>query len=263
MSTEEPNAPVELRRQLFGDPEYPFWTAHPSKGHVIAVSGKLSVIVSVHKTALTVRHLDDEGNDSLEAKTLLFATEGKKVKVFDRLYFHGEDKPFQLNLIDNEPLYGYKPLNYESKLPENNPLRNMPFWGAPGGKNLTIISTLEWARLHLESENPKLPCKENEITLDLLYKCIELQKLRQTLRKQQNVLGTDKPHVAEKYMIDSIAPDAFMIGYHARQQDMAFVAYGRGKLPQYNDAVGEANQDDKCLELASGREQFRKTHNLD
>lgn len=45
---------------------------------------------------------------------------------------------------------------------------------------------------------------------------------------------------------------AFDAGYHARQQDLAFAAMTRGKLDQYNDAIGPASDHRVCLELVHG-----------
>lgn len=201
----EPNAKMEERRQLFNDPEFPFWTNTPSRGHVVLIKGRAHVVFDIekhdeHTQVIKARILQDDGTDLLGNGTdcVWFKSTEDKIKVIDRMYFHGEGKPYQINLIDNEPLYYLgKPSAHDDRLPPDHPLRNIPYWGAPGGKNLTIIACLEWALMHLEFEDKKLPCVENEETLKSLKWAICLQKMRQQTRLEQGVLGTNKPHVSD------------------------------------------------------------------
>jgi hypothetical protein len=202
---------MEERRQLFNDPEFPFWTSEPSRGHVALIDGVAHVVYDIKRDGayqtVLCRKLSPDGTDDLNNVTNCFwintpAESNAKIKIVDRMYFHGEDKPYQVNLIDNEPLYFLsKPLAHEDVLPPDHPLRHIPYWGAPGGKNLTIIACLEWALMHLEFEDKKLPCVENEETLKSLKWAICLQKMRQQTRLEQGVLGTNKPHVSDDIAI--------------------------------------------------------------
>lgn len=97
--------------------------------------------------------------------------------------------------MDDSHNYGSSPQTHDSVLPTDNPLASIPYWGHPGGKNLTIIHALEWALLHTQTENGKLPCKENEITIQALQEALKAQRLRQELRIKQGVLGTMLPHI--------------------------------------------------------------------
>jgi hypothetical protein len=67
----------------------------------------------------------------------------------------------------------------------------------------------------------------------------------------------------ENVIIDEWSSDeelAWQDGYHARQQDLAFIAFQRGKLDRYNDAIGDASDAKKCQERIdkSGTERFEE-----
>lgn len=207
MNIREPAVSTEARRSLFSDPEFPFWTTEPQRGHVVMCEGKLSVIFDIKEvgtqTWAMARILNPDGTDFLGNGTGMIVTKDSRgdkppgrVKVFDRMYFHGENKPYQIDLIDYEPLMnnGGNRTDHSDKLSPDNPLRMLPYWGGAGGKNLTIVACLEWALTHLEFENNKLPCLENEKSIWNLREAIALQKHRQKTRQEQGVIGTNQPH---------------------------------------------------------------------
>lgn len=210
MSTLEPAVTTADRRVLFNDPEFPFWTNNPQAGHVFLENGVVAVITKValvHQNIpkqIDFRKLLPDGSDSLSTPTeSLFLAPDKKLKVIDRMYYRGPEKRFEIDAIDYEPLILSSPKMNHANLLKDNPLSNLPYWGAPGGKNLTIVACLEWALVHLEYENRKLPCKENEITILDIKRAIRLQKLRQQTRQNQGVIGTNQPHISDEELIAS------------------------------------------------------------
>lgn len=187
----------------------------PSRGMVVLMRGLPCVVTSINieggRTIVVGRLLKSDGLDDLGNDLDFFVTRREglqdlELKVIDRMYYHGESKPFQIDPIDYEPLMltGKSRHNYSDRLPEDNPLRSLPFWGSPGGKNLTIIACLEWALMHLQNENGKLSCGENVSSIQHLKQAISLQKLRQESRQKQGVLGTDKAHVWDTSKIELI-----------------------------------------------------------
>lgn len=86
------------------------------------------------------------------------------------------------------------PQTHAAILPTDHPLREVAYWNAPGGKNLTIIHCLEWALKHLTIENEKLPCQENIQARWRLMEALQAQQTRQKLRQEQGVLGTMNAH---------------------------------------------------------------------
>lgn len=86
------------------------------------------------------------------------------------------------------------PQTHAAVLPTDHPLREVAYWNAPGGKNLTIIHCLEWALKHLTIEDEKLPCQENTQARWRLMEALQAQQTRQKLRQEQGVLGTMNAH---------------------------------------------------------------------
>jgi len=212
MSILEPAVTTAERRVLFNDPEFPFWTNSPQAGHVFLENGVVAIVIHVSvgdqkiPKQINFRKLLPDGSDSLSTPTeSLFLAPDKKLKVIDRMYYRGPEKRFEIDAIDYEPLILSSPKMNHANLLKDNPLSNLPYWGAPGGKNLTIIACLEWALVHLEYENRKLPCKENEITIDNIKKSIRLQKIRQQTRQNQGVIGTNQPHISDEELIASVS----------------------------------------------------------
>jgi hypothetical protein len=90
-----------------------------------------------------------------------------------------------------------KGYTHADRLSEDNPLRDMRYWDAPGGQNLQIIHTAEWMQAHLQHCEESLSCVENQESLPLLARIIELQRLRRQRRSEQGVLGKPLPHKSE------------------------------------------------------------------
>lgn len=80
-------------------------------------------------------------------------------------------------------------------LNESHPMSQIPYWGS--SNDITIIGMIEATIKWLEHEHEKLPCGENEKTLRYLECALIEQKRRKILRKQQNVTGTQQPHLEE------------------------------------------------------------------
>jgi len=205
MSILEPAVSTADRRTLFNDPEFPFWTNSPQAGHVFLDNGTVAIVTHVvfedqkFPKQIDFRKLLPDGSDNLSTPTeSLFLAQNKKLKIIDRMYYRGEGKPFEIDAIDYSPLILSSSNLSHANLLRDNPLGNLPYWGAPGGKNLTIIACLEWALIHLEYENHKLPCRENEITIADIKRSIRLQKIRQKARQDQGVIGTNHPHISDE-----------------------------------------------------------------
>lgn len=117
----------------------------------------------------------------------------EKISVVGKMFLW-PDGNYHHHTMDDSHNYGTSSKTYAAALPPDNPLRDHPFWEAPGGKNLTILHCLEWAKLHLENEDAKLPCKENSRANEHIYFAIQELQRRQKLRQEQGVLGTMLPH---------------------------------------------------------------------
>jgi len=120
------------------------------------------------------------------------------LSIIGKAYLNPQTRQYQHRKLDDCESYGITPLDYSDKLSTDNPLSSLPYWNAPGGKNLTIIHALEWALLHLTNEQAKLPCEENESTIEALKIAIEKQQDRRRRRSEQGVLGTKNPHKSSK-----------------------------------------------------------------
>lgn len=209
VQTKKPAVDIESRRSILGDPEFPFWTNSPSHGMVALVNGVAHVVSLVQWTASGVarvflRKLAEDGTDALDAEvTQTYIGGDTKLKIIDRMYYWGENQPFHIDMIDYSSLMDGVPkkLDHSDKLPPEHPLRNFPFWGSPGGKNLTIVAALDWALTHLTFVNDELPCEENRLSIAGLKRIIRLQRLRQNERRNQGVLGTKTPHKSDDNII--------------------------------------------------------------
>jgi len=93
------------------------------------------------------------------------------------------------------------PKTLEHALPPNNPLASFPYWGSSDGKNLNTIQVLEWAVAFLAKMETELPCGENRESIWHLSMAIKLQTERQQRRREQGLLGTNKPHKLTPYNI--------------------------------------------------------------
>lgn len=83
---------------------------------------------------------------------------------------------------------------YDDELSVDNPLRQMRYWMAPGGKNLAIIHCLEWAEIDLKRCDQEMTCKDNKEALPLIQKALWHMQERRRKRIEQGILGENKPH---------------------------------------------------------------------
>ncbi len=84
----------------------------------------------------------------------------------------------------------------------DNPCRDIPYWGRGDGRNLSAIHALEWAEAYLEEMQKFLPCEENVASLCHIKLAIKAQRDRIELRRKQGVLGTSKPHTSAQGLPD-------------------------------------------------------------
>lgn len=102
------------------------------------------------------------------------------------------------SLVPKEGLgeFSTEPCTHTDRLSPTNPLRDFPFWNAPGGRNLAVIHSLEWSLVHLKHCDDELPCSENAESILLLERLIFLQQERRRKRIEQGVLGKPIGHVS-------------------------------------------------------------------
>jgi hypothetical protein len=189
---------------------YPKTTNWPTRGDIIIWENNKYVMVDWEYNeptnfwrTITLRLLIN-GVDHPDNKV-------KKINVNTLYQFQVEEKWVQMQLGDREPFVpipeggprldypnDHPKFFYENELSDDNPLRGMRYWLAPGGKNLQIIHALEWAHTHLKKCNKELPCNENQKAMGMISGAIFQMKHRHALRKKQGVLGTNKPHDSKK-----------------------------------------------------------------
>lgn len=154
--------------------------------------------------------IDDDSNMiRLDSDTLSFSANNIRARFSEM--FCPQKTDIEMVLVRSEPSLKFihrdkhgpgetlypKEHTYAGRLSNDNPLADMPFWNAPNGKNLTILASLEWSLIHLQAEHEKLPCPENEWTINHLKECIHQQRERSRRRIEQDLIGTMIPHKYE------------------------------------------------------------------
>lgn len=94
---------------------------------------------------------------------------------------------------------------HSEELSSDNPLRNMQYWNAPGGENLSMIHAAEWIQVHLKHCQDERYCVENELSAPGMAEFIFWQRERRRLRIEQGLVGKQADHVSPKGSLSNAA----------------------------------------------------------